>query len=89
MTVKYVDVVTGEVYNEKPKVVDFVGDGYVVRIIPLMRLVEVALCISGDDFVRIAELTKEWPVERPSDRIIFRGWRMNGKVNVFLDWCGD
>ncbi|MEM1945014.1 MAG: hypothetical protein QXX57_04690 [Nitrososphaerota archaeon] len=86
---RYVDIITGEVYDKKPEVHDFEGENYVIRIVPEMKLVEVALAVDGDTFREIANLTADWGnVERPSDRIIFRGWKMNGKVNVFVDYEG-
>jgi hypothetical protein len=86
---RYVDVITGEVYTTPPSVLDFHGENYTIRIVPELKLVEVALAVDADTFREIADLTRDWGVvERPSDRIIFRGWKMNGKVNVFIDYEG-
>ncbi|MEM3423714.1 MAG: hypothetical protein QXE51_04040 [Nitrososphaeria archaeon] len=86
---RYVDIITGEVYDKAPSVLDFTGENYIIRIVPELKLVEVAIAVDGDTFRKIADITKDWGiVERPSDRIIFRGWKMNGKVNVFIDYEG-
>jgi hypothetical protein len=87
--IKFIDPLTGEVYEYEPKPIDFHLDCVpcVIRLVPDMKLCEVAIGVDGDTFRKIAQITVGWPVERPSDRIIFRGWKMNGKVNVFIDYA--
>jgi hypothetical protein len=89
MAKKYVDAVTGEVIEGRPDIYDFVGDNVIIRIVPALRLVEVAVGVDGETFRRIANMTVGWDgVERPSDRIIFRSHK-RFRVNAFVDYDPD
>ena len=86
MTKKYVDAVTGEVLDEKPDIFDFVSSQSIIRIVPALRLIEVAVAVDGETFKRIANMTAGWNgIERPSDRIIFRSHK-GFRVNAFIDY---
>ena len=86
---KYVDAITGEVLDERPDIHDFVSSYAIIRIVPALRLVEVAVSVDDKTFRKIANMTAGWyGIERPSDRIIFRSHK-GFKVNVFLDYDPD
>ena len=89
MTKKYVDAVTGEVLDEKPDIFDFVSSQSIIRIVPALRLIEVAVAVDEKTFRKIANMTAGWSgIERPADRIIFRSHR-GFKVNAFIDYDPD
>ena len=86
MAKKYVDAVTGEVIEGRPDIYDFVGDNVIIRIVPNLRLIEVAVSVDGETFKKIANMTAGWAgIERPSDRIIFRSHK-GFRVNAFIDY---
>jgi hypothetical protein len=83
---KYVDAITGEVLDKRPDIHDFVSDYAIIRIVPELRLIEVAVSVDDKTFRKIANMTASWiGIERPSDRIIFRSHK-GFRVNVFLDY---
>jgi hypothetical protein len=90
MTVKkYVDAITGEVLDERPDIYDFVSSSAIIRIVPALRLVEIAVGVDDKTFRKIANMTADWVgIERPSDRIIFRSHK-GFKVNAFIDYDPD
>lgn len=86
------DVIEGKWIRGVPEPIDFEFDAVpaVVRLVPELKLVEVAVGIPQDDWMQIATITANYsPVpERPPERIIFRSHR-GSKVNIFLDNLGD
>lgn len=80
------DVIEGRYLPYAPEPVDyeFAGD-CVVRFVPELNLVEVAVGVPQDVWMDIAHFVAEkyHGVERPPERIIFRSHR-GVKINVFL-----
>jgi hypothetical protein len=84
------DVVEGRPLPYTPEPHDWDFDGpCVVRMVPELNLVEVAVGIPEEIWTEIAAFAAEnyRVVERPPERIIFRSHR-GVKVNVFLDNAG-
>lgn len=83
------DVIEGKYLDKVPKPLDYEFDNAIVRFVPELQLVEVALAVPEDLWVEMAKLSTMYEnVERPPERIIFRSHR-GIKVNVFLDNGGD
>lgn len=86
------DVIEGKFIKGVPEPIDYLFDAVpaVVRLVPELNLIEVAVGIPQDDWMEIATITANYsPVpERPPERIIFRSHR-GSKVNIFLDNLGD
>ena len=57
-----------------------------VRIVKPFNLIEVACLVPQRKWMKIAKLVSDMPVERPPERIIARGRKMN--LNIFLDNAG-
>lgn len=87
--VKYIDMITGEELDQAPTIHDFVADHAIIRIVPELWLIEIAVSVDEKTFRRIANMTAGWPrIERPADRIIFRSHK-GFKVNAFIDYDPD
>lgn len=82
-----VDMIEGKILPGVPEPIDYEFSGdVIIRLIPELNLIEIAIGVPQDFWMEIAELTSAYQPtpERPPERIIFRSWK-GSKVNVFLD----
>lgn len=85
-----VDMIEGKVLPYAPEPIDYEFDApVIVRLVPELKLIEVAVGVPQDIWMEIAKITTTYipAPERPPERIIFRSWK-GSKVNVFLDNAG-
>jgi hypothetical protein len=76
------EVVEEKYQGAKPIDIEFNGR-CLVRIVKQLNLIEVACLVPQKKWVKIAKLVSDMPVERPPERIIARGRKVN--LNIFLD----
>ncbi len=85
------DVIEGKWIRGVPEPIDYEYDAVpvVVRLVPEVNLLEIAVGIPEDDWIEIAQITSQYQPapERPPERVIFRSHK-GSKVNIFLDNVG-
>lgn len=84
------DVIEGRYLPYAPEPVDYEFSGEcLVRLVPELNLIEVAVGVPENLWMEIAEITSTYSPtpERPPERIIFRSHK-GSKVNIFLDNVG-
>jgi len=84
------DVIEGKFIKGVPEPIDYEFTGEcVVRLVPELNLIEVAVGVPENLWMEIAEITSTYSPtpERPPERVIFRSHK-GSKVNIFLDNVG-